>query len=150
MLAFQRTAGSEDLLGQVWWHVGQRSMFLVWHGWEDGGSGSGVAAPDEHLALLVPGKLVHLNDFVLEEFKQVVVQLKLDLERAIRDTSATPKHLQCLLQDFVKGYDLPSPELMAAQVSLAAHHTRTQDAAPCGGRNRRDFSQPVRHTSRPL
>jgi hypothetical protein len=49
-----------------------------------------VTRPDQHLALLVPGELVHLHNFVSEECKQVVVELKLDLERTIGDTSPTP------------------------------------------------------------
>ena len=68
----------------------------------------GGASPDQHLALVVPGDLVHLNDFLLEELQQVIVQLELDLERALGDTSATLQHLQGLLQDLVKGHGLPS------------------------------------------
>jgi hypothetical protein len=39
---------------------------------------------------------VHLHNFVREEFEQVV-ELKLDLERAIGDTPTPPQHLQGLL-----------------------------------------------------
>jgi hypothetical protein len=40
---------------------------------------------------------VHLHDFVRQECEQVVVELKLDLEGAIGDTSTPPQHLQGLL-----------------------------------------------------
>jgi hypothetical protein len=39
---------------------------------------------------------VHLHDFIPEEGQQVVVELKLDLERTIGDTSPPPQHLQGL------------------------------------------------------
>jgi hypothetical protein len=105
----------------------------------DSGGGR-ITGPDQHRPSLVPAKLVHRDDFLLQDLQQVIVQVELDLERTIRDTSATPQHLQCLLQDLVKGHGLPSPAMMATQVSLAAHHTRTQDVAPCRGRNRRIVS----------
>ena len=85
-LAFEGATGGEDLLGEVWWCVGQWCVFLVWGGWAARGSSSGVSRPDQHLALLVPSKLVHRNDFVLEKLQQVVVQLGLDLEGAIGNT----------------------------------------------------------------
>jgi hypothetical protein len=78
---------SEDFFREVGWRIGQRCVCLVWWGWQARGSRSGVAGPDQHLALLVPGKLVHLHDFVRQECEQVVVELKLDLERAIGDTT---------------------------------------------------------------
>jgi hypothetical protein len=40
---------------------------------------------------------MYLHNFVREEFEQVVVELKLDLERAIEDTPTPPQHLQGLL-----------------------------------------------------
>ena len=51
---------------------------------------------DQHRALLVPGELVHLHDFIPEEGQQVVVERKWDLEGALGDP-ATPPHLQGLL-----------------------------------------------------
>jgi hypothetical protein len=83
-LPFERAAGGENLVGQMRRRVGQRRPCMVWSGWRDGcRSGGSVSSPDQHLALLVPGELVHLNDFVPEEVQQVIVELKLDLERAV-------------------------------------------------------------------
>ena len=65
--------------------------------------GGHVSGPDQHRPLLVPAQLVHRDDFLLEDLQQVIVQVELDFERTIRDTSATPQHLQCLLQDLVTG-----------------------------------------------
>jgi hypothetical protein len=79
--------GGEDLLGEVWWCVGQWGVCLAGCGWAARGGSSGISRPDQHLALLVPGKLVHLHDFVLEELQQVVVQLELNLQGAIRNTA---------------------------------------------------------------
>jgi hypothetical protein len=42
--------------------------------------------------------------FVFKNLQQRVVQLELHLERAIRHTSATLKHRQCLFQDLVEGH----------------------------------------------
>jgi hypothetical protein len=50
---------------------------------------------------------VYRDDFFLEDLQQVIVQVELDLERTIRDTSTPPPQLQCLLQDLVKGHGLP-------------------------------------------
>jgi hypothetical protein len=86
-LAFEGATGSEDLLGEVGWCVSQWGMFLVWYGREARGSSRGVARPHQHLAILVPGKLVYLNDFVLEECEQVVVELELHLQGAIGNTA---------------------------------------------------------------
>jgi hypothetical protein len=72
-LTFEGTAGSENFLGKIRRRVGQRRAFLVWHGREARGSSGGSASPDQHLALLVPGDLVHLNDFLLEDLQQVIV-----------------------------------------------------------------------------
>ena len=44
-------------------------------------------SPDEHLAVLVPGKLVHIKEFVLEEPQRSVVQLELHLEGRIGHTA---------------------------------------------------------------
>jgi hypothetical protein len=92
--AFQGTAGGENLLREIGRGVGE------WHLWRrlrwGGGSRAGSAGPDEHLALLVPGELVHLDHFIPEEGQHVVVELKLDLERAIGDPSPPPQHLQGL------------------------------------------------------
>ena len=77
-----------------------------------------------HRPLLVPAKLVHRDDFLLQDLQQVIIQVELDLERPIGDTATTPQHLQCLLQDFVKGHDLPFPCLGF----LAMHAIMHQDS----------------------
>jgi hypothetical protein len=94
-LAFQRTTRGENFFREIGRGVGE------WNLWRrlrsGGGSRAGGTGPDEHLALLVPGELVYLDHFIPEEGQQIVIELKLDFERAIGDTATPPQHLQGLL-----------------------------------------------------
>ena len=80
-----------------------------------GGDKGGAVSPVQTSILpLVPGELVHLDDFVCKNLQQRIVELELHLERSIRHTSATPEHLQCLFQDLVEGHGLDLPNALAA------------------------------------
>ena len=89
-LAFQGAAGGEDFLREIGRGVGKGGGGLVEWGRGTRGDSSGPSRPNQHLAFLVPSKLVHLHNFVREECEQVVVELKLDLERTIGDTAMPP------------------------------------------------------------
>src|SRR5439155_15907952 len=80
-------AGGEEFLREIGRGVGKGGGGLVEWGRGTRGDSSGPSRPNQHLAFLVPSKLVHLHNFVREECEQVVVELKLDLERTIGDTA---------------------------------------------------------------
>jgi hypothetical protein len=83
-LPFEHIAGGKNLVGQIRRRIGQRPSRIIWSGSGDECRGGGsISSPDQHLALLVSGELVHFNDFVSEEVQQIIVKLELDLERAI-------------------------------------------------------------------
>jgi hypothetical protein len=96
-----KPAGERGRVHQVTKQDGELAAFRLgrrsgwWRGRHGGGCGGGgrrrrLPRPDQHLALLVSGELVHLHDFIPEEGQQVVVELKLDLERAIGNTTTPP------------------------------------------------------------
>ena len=81
---FQRAAGGQDLLGEVWWRVGQRRAFLVWRGRGDGNRGRGeVAGPHQPPARFIGDLLMSKEERVFQVFQRRLIELELPLERAI-------------------------------------------------------------------
>src|SRR5262245_24040739 len=73
----------------------------------------GLTVPQRHpsipnAAVLIPGYLLRVEEFVLEGLKSVVVQVKLHLQCPISHTSATLEYGQRLVKDFLKGHRRPS------------------------------------------
>ena len=89
--AFEGTAGGEDLLCQVGGCVGQRGT----HGRLGDRCGGGRhrhPPPDQYPALFIHGQALAVNEFILEVFQGGVVKLKLPLEGAVGQPSATLEH----------------------------------------------------------
>jgi hypothetical protein len=104
-LAFQGTAGRQDLLGEIGGRVGERGRGL--HGL-GGGSRRGLTCPDQHGALLLNGTLVHLNDFHLQVVEVRVIEVELALERPVRDAASLAEQREHLIQHSVKVHERPS------------------------------------------
>jgi hypothetical protein len=77
-LAFQSGASREDLVGEMWWRVGEWYMFLVLpEGWW--GGRRSVPSPDQHFPLLINGELLGVDDLFLEGLQGIVIQVNWSL-----------------------------------------------------------------------
>jgi len=81
-LTFERTAGGQDLLGQIRWRVGERDV-LGWRRWCHSGGSS--APPHQYLPVLIQRHLSDLNQLHLEVCQVVVIQGKLALQGPVGD-----------------------------------------------------------------
>jgi hypothetical protein len=45
-----------------------------------------------------------VNEFFLEDLKQVIIKVKLNLECSVGHPSSALKYLDCLIQDFIEGH----------------------------------------------
>ena len=108
-LAFQGTAGRQNLLGQIGGRVGQRGLGLHQHG-----SGVGVCnrhcvtRPDQDIAPLIHGEALALDEFILQIVQGRVVELKLPLEGAVGQASPALEHGDRLVENLLKGHRHPS------------------------------------------
>ena len=80
-LTFERTAGGQDLLGQMRRRVGERDVL----GWRRGCLSGGSAPPHQDLTILIPRHLSDLNQLYLEVFQVVVIQGKLAFQGPVGD-----------------------------------------------------------------
>ena len=63
--------------------------------------------PDQDIAPLIHGEALALDEFVLQIVQGRVVELKLPLEGAVGQASATLEHGDRLVEDLLKGHDPP-------------------------------------------
>ena len=110
-LALQSAARGQDLLGKIRWGVGQRGACGLVLGRR---CGAGHSLPNEHLALLVGGQLLGMDEFVLQGLNGLVIQLELQFQRPIGHTSATLEEGDNLIQHDVKVHHRPSTCASAA------------------------------------
>jgi hypothetical protein len=114
-LAFQGTARCKNLLNEIGRGVGERGRGL--HGFGGGGR-RGIARPDEHGAVLLNGPLVELKHFHLQIVQGGVIEVKLALERPVRDTAPLAQQHEDLIQHSIKVHERPSPCLRgSAQIA---------------------------------
>src|SRR5262249_2084334 len=126
-LAFQGTAGMQNLLGQIlgsvseWWTVlaTGRGCCRVEHG--DLGT-----SPDQDIAPLIDRQALALDEFVLQIFQGCVVELELALEGAIGQTPAPLQHGDRVVEDLLKGHRHSSLRRCGVQKTVWEWHR------PCG------------------
>ena len=107
--AFERTAGGQDLLGEVWWRVGQRRAFLVWRGWGDGDRGRGeVAGPHQPPARFIGDLLMSKEERVFQVFQRRLIELELPLEGPIGQAAPLAQQDDHLIHDRDKVHPLSS------------------------------------------
>ena len=75
----------------------------------------GRARPDQHLAVLVHGQALGLDEFVLQVFQVVVIELELPLERAVGHAPLALEQLVYLRQDLLERHRGSSPTRLRAQ-----------------------------------
>src|SRR5262249_7453655 len=102
-----RTAGGENLLGQIGWRVGQWGRGLHQRG-SGGGDRRRVARPDQDSIPLIDRHALALNEFVLYIIQGRIVELKLPLEGAVRHPPPALEHSNRLVEDLLKGHRPPS------------------------------------------
>src|SRR5215510_13394624 len=108
-LAFQGTAGEQDLLREIHGRVGEGCLL-------DGprqrcdscGRGARVTGPDEASPRIVAYFGVGIEEFGLHIFQGRVIELKLPLEGAVGQASATLEHGKRLVENVLKGHRSPS------------------------------------------
>ena len=117
--AFQGAAGGENLLGQIGWGVGEGSRRGRWcHGWSSG-RGS-LTNPDQHGAVLIGREPLALDELVCERFQVLGIQLKLQLERPIRQAAPLAQQGDRLIHHGDKVH--PVPSLPGAQPLCTCTH----------------------------
>src|SRR6516162_2899517 len=75
-----------------------------------------VAAPDQHLPRLVYGQALGLKEFIFQRVQDLIVQLELHLERAVRHPAATVEKVHHLVKYLVEVHHCPSTCASAASV----------------------------------
>jgi hypothetical protein len=142
------SSGEEDRVHQVAEHYGQLPAFGLrgcggghWRGYRGGlvvwlpvrrSGGFGPwrlvgrrcrcrsPGPDQHGAVLVHGKPVHLDNFRLQIGQVGVVEVELPLQGTIRHPATALEDVEHLLQNLIEGHDQPSPgPTFAFQLLLA-------------------------------
>src|SRR5215475_5348420 len=92
-LAFERTAGSENLLCKIGWGVGEWRLSKALHrGRGGGGSGASITRPDEAAPRIVVDLRMGVEKLVFEIVEGVLIQGKLSLEGAIGYPAAPLQH----------------------------------------------------------
>src|SRR6266446_7634150 len=77
-------------------------------GWRREGQCLSATHPDQHAAVFVPCDLLRVEEFILEGFKGVVIQVKLHLQCPIGHPFPALEHGYRLVEDLLKGHDQPS------------------------------------------
>src|SRR5262245_28340892 len=107
--AFEGTAGGEDFLREIRGRVGEGCLLDGPHRrCDSGGRGARVTGPDEASPRIVAYFGVGIEEFGLHIFQGRVVELKLPLEGAVGQASATLEHGDRLVEDLLKGHRSPS------------------------------------------
>ena len=142
-LAFQSTAGGENLLGEVEWGVGEgcrRGHRCRYRGRGHGG----VPDPDQHIAVLIACEPLPLDEFKPEVLQRLVIELELPLEHAVRHTAPPLQHGKSLVDDFFKRHDGPFPSLVApCHLSGSLSYHRTQGG--CVGKDAHLYNSLILH-----
>src|SRR4029453_5433620 len=81
-----------------------------WCGWR---RRAHVTGPHEDAVVLIHRQALTVNQLILEGLQVLVIQMELQLERAIRQTSAPLEHGHRLVEDLLKGHR-PPPSTNAA------------------------------------
>src|SRR5262249_6471035 len=64
--------------------------------------------PYQHSAVLVDREVVDFDQFLFEGFKRLLIQVKLELERAVGHAPAALKHGNRLIENLLKSHRPPS------------------------------------------
>ena len=108
-LAFQGTAGRENLLRKIGGRVGQRGTLLSGGGWGGGrGRGASVPDPDQDAARLIGRKVLGLKEFLFEGFECLIIEMEVEFERPICHALPLLKEGNHLIEGRVKVHRAPS------------------------------------------
>jgi hypothetical protein len=107
-LAFQSTAGSQNLLGEVWGNGGEERRFLAGlhgeSGWSRrGGCWRGSRCPHQPPALFIDNLGMGKQEFFFQVFQHRVIEVELSFERAIGHALTTPEQVNDLVEQGIKG-----------------------------------------------
>src|SRR4029453_9386319 len=108
-LAFQGRSSRQNFLSQVRGGVGKRGTLLRPQGYRGKGQRQRrVSEPDQDSPLLIRCQSLGIDEFFLEVFQVVIVQVKPPLERPVREPLLALEQLAYLGEEFVKRHVQPS------------------------------------------
>jgi hypothetical protein len=118
-LAFEGSSDVEDFLGQMCGNVGARRTPQVRRG---GQSCDRLPSPDEHLAILIGGQMLGIDELGLQILEVFVIQIEPAFERSIGHTLFALEQLARLCQDLIEGHSSSPPTYYQSVRALAPHN----------------------------